>query len=414
MPHNTGTKKTDTMATFSHEVSPYRRRDGTYLIKIRMIHNGTTLRKPSGVYARADQLTRDRKRLRDQALVDAVQAQVDRLRMEAAGVEGAMWMDAAQLWQRIERAMESKKGFRLDFVAFSDTFTEKMNRGTSDGYKWAVRAFCAFLGCDSVDVNEIDRRMVVSFRDWIEERNGKGCRAASAYLEKLRTIHSRARELYNDPDTGLVRIPREPFKGTIPPQPVTKHRALTLDQLRAVLACEPVTRRGRMALDVFRLSLCLVGINTSDLYALRKEDLRDGLLTYRRQKTRDRRSDGAEIRVRVEPEALDVLGRWPGSDAMLLPFSTMYADFKGFNKAVDAGLHAVGESVGVPGLTSYWCRHTWATLARNACGVPRDVVAEALNHAGRGSERVTDIYLERDFSRVWDANRRVLDLVFRC
>ena len=40
-------------------------------------------------------------------------------------------------------------------------------------------------------------------------------------------------------------------------------------------------------------------------------------------------------------------------------------------------------------------------------------VGEALNHSPRGSERVTDIYVERDFSRVWDTNRKVLDLVFR-
>lgn len=402
------------MATFSHEVSPYRRRDGTYLIKIRMIHNGTTLRKPSGVYARADQLTRDRKRLRDQALVDAVQAQVDRLRMEAAGVEGAMWMDAAQLWQRIERAMESKKGWRLDFFAFAGTLTERMEKGTADGYRWALGAFGAFLGRDSVDVNDIDRRMVLGFRAWIEARNGKGCRAASAYLEKLRTIHTRARDMYNDPDTGLVRIPREPFRGAIPPQPPARHRALTVDQLRRVLSSEPSTQRGRIALDVFRMSFCLVGINTADLYRLVDGDMRGGVLTYNRAKTDSRRADKAMMSVMVEPEAMEVVERWRGSGGSLLSFRSRYADFRAFNKAVNQGLKEVGRLAGVPGLTSYHARHTWATLARNACGVPRDVVAEALNHAGRGSERVTDIYLERDFSRVWDANRRVLDLVFRC
>lgn len=399
------------MATFAHEVSPYRKKDGTYAIKTRLIHNRRTLRKPTGIYARADQLTRDKTKIRDQNLLNAVEAHTDRLRMVAAGIVGAQWMDADELWRRIEAAMEEEKGFRLDFVAFSDTFTEKMNRGTADGYKWAVRAFCAFLGRDRIDVNEIDRRMVLAFRDWIEERNGKGCRAASAYLEKLRTIHSRARDIWNDPDTGLVRIPREPFKGTIPPHPATSHRALTLSQLRAVLASEPQTRRGRLALDVFRISFFLVGANTADLYGLRKDDLRDGVLTYRRRKTRDRRSDGAEIRVKVEPEALETMGRWPGTGDSLLAFPSMYSDFKGFNKAVDVGLHQIGEAVGVPGLTSYYARHTWATIARNECGVPKDVVAEALNHASRGGERVTDIYLERDFSRIWEANRKVLDLI---
>ena len=42
------------MATFTHEVSPYRRKDGTYLIKIRINHNRRTLRKPTGIYIRRD------------------------------------------------------------------------------------------------------------------------------------------------------------------------------------------------------------------------------------------------------------------------------------------------------------------------------------------------------------------------
>ena len=310
--------------------------------------------------------------------------------------------------------MESEKGFRLDFAAFAGTLTSKMEKGTAEGYKWAVRALQRFLGRDSIDVNEIDRAMVLRFREWLEAKNGKGCRAASAYLEKLRTIHTRARDMYNDPDTGVVRIPREPFKGMIPTQPSTAHRALSMDQLRRVLASEPATSRGRMALDVFRLSFCLVGINTADLYRLVDGDLRGWVLTYNRAKTDSRRADKAMMSVRVEPEAMEVMERWRGSGGSLLSFRARYADFRAFNKAVNQGLKEVGRLAGVPGLTSYHARHTWATLARNACGGPRDVVAEALNHAGRGSERVTDIYLERDFSRVWDANRRVLDLVFRC
>ena len=402
------------MATFSFEVSPYKRRDGTYLVKYRIIHNGVTLRKPSGVYARADQLTRDRSKIRDQALADVMRGKVDAIRMAAARVDGAEWMDAAELWRRTMAVMEGDRGFRLDFFAFAATVTEGMEKGTADGYRYALNAFAAYLGEDAIDVNAITRATVEGFRDWIERRNGKGCRAASAYLEKLRTIHTRARDRYNDPEAGAVRIPREPFKGAIPSPPPSRHRALTLAQLRRVLASEPVTQRGRLSLDVFLLSFCLVGINTADLYGLQEGDLRDGVLTYRRAKTDRRRADKATMSVRVEPEAMAVVERWRGVPPLLLSFGTRYADFRGFNKAVNAGLDEVGRMSGVPDLTTYYARHTWATLARNACGVPRDVVAEALNHASRGGERVTDIYLERDFSRVWEANRKVLDLVFGC
>lgn len=398
------------MATFSFEVSPYRRRDGTYLVKIRMTHRRKVVRKPSGIYATSEQLTRDKTRIRDAALLEAVNSAVDRLRMAAAKVEGGEYMDADDLWRSVTARMEAERGFSLDFFAFSDKVTATMGKGTADGYRYALNALRRYLGRDRLDVNEIDKAMVAGFREWIERRNGKGCRAASAYLSKLRTIHARACDTYNDTDVGLVRIPRQPFKGMIPPQPAPRHRALTLAQLRKVWAVEPTTQRAAVALAAFKLSFTLVGMNTADLYGLKRSDLRDGLLTYQRRKTATRRDDKAEMVLRVEPEAATLLRAWKGARG-LLSFADRYADFKGFTDAVNKGLKVVGRLSGVPGLQTYHARHTWATLARNACCLDKDTVHEALNHASRGSEKVTDIYVERDFSRVWEANRRVLDLI---
>ena len=398
------------MATFTHEVSPYRRKDGTYLIKIRIIHNRKTLRKPTGIYATAEQLNRDKTRIRDAALIDAVDKAIDRFRMAAAHVDGAEFMDVQQLWHAITARLEAQHGFKLDLAAFSATLTAKMEKGTADGYKYALRSFFEFLGRDNVDINEIDKAMVSGFREWLEDRLGKGCRASSAYLEKLRHIHTRARDIYNDDDTGLVRIPRQPFKGMIPRQPASRHRDLTLDELRRVLAVTPTTDRMRVALDAFRLSFCLAGMNTADIYRLRKSDLRDGVLTYNRAKTDSRRDDKALMMIRVEPEAAEVISRRKGSKA-LLNFADRYSGFQTFNQIANKGLKRVGALAGVHGLTTYHARHSWATLARNECGIARDVVDEALNHVQRGG-RVTDIYIRRDFTRVWDANRKVLDLVF--
>lgn len=396
------------MATFTHEVSPYKRRDGTYLIKVRMTHNRKTIRKPTGIYARADQLTKDKTKIKDPALLEAVRQSVDRLRMAAARVEGSEFMDAATLWKTMEARLSAERGFRLDLRAFAATLTARMEKGTADGYEYALRAFCAFLGRDSCDINEIDRAMVEGFRDWLEKKHGKGCRCASAYLEKLRYIHNRAKELYNDDDTGFVRIPRSPFKkGTIPAQPQPRHKALSLNELKKVLNVTPTTARGRIALDVFKLQIYLMGMDTVDLYQLRKCDLKDGVVTYHRAKTDSRRQDKAEMRVRLEPEAAAIVTAYKGVKG-LLSFADRYATFGGFNWSVNKGLKEVAKLAGLPTLASKWARHTWATLARNECGLGKDTVAECLNHAGG---TVTDVYIAKDWARLWDANRTVLDLL---
>ena len=173
-----------------------------------------------------------------------------------------------------------------------------------------------------------------------------------------------------------------------------------------------LTIRGKMAKDAFLLSFALVGINTVDLYHLKKGDLKDGVLTYCRAKTDSKREDKALMSVRVEPEAAAIIERRKGMVGNLLMFATRYGTDSEFNRAMNIGLKEVGKLCKIEKLTTYHARHTWATLARNEVGVTLGDVGEALNHSPRGSERVTDIYVERDFSRVWETNRKVLDLVF--
>ena len=65
---------------------------------------------------------------------------------------------------------------------------------------------------------------------------------------------------------------------------------------------------------------------------------------------------------------------------------------------------------GLPALTSYSFRHSWATIARNDVGASVDDVALALNHAS--AHHVTDKYIRKDFRRVDELNAEVLALVF--
>lgn len=60
----------------------------------------------------------------------------------------------------------------------------------------------------------------------------------------------------------------------------------------------------------------------------------------------------------------------------------------------------------------YISRHSWATLAVNKVGIDKYTVHAALNHIDEAM-KVTDIYIERDFEVENEANRKVLEYVFR-
>lgn len=70
-------------------------------------------------------------------------------------------------------------------------------------------------------------------------------------------------------------------------------------------------------------------------------------------------------------------------------------------------LSSVDDGVYVDELTSYWARHSWATMAALP-DVPKETIAATLGHGGNS---VTDIYIDFDVRKVHVANRRVLDYV---
>ena len=65
---------------------------------------------------------------------------------------------------------------------------------------------------------------------------------------------------------------------------------------------------------------------------------------------------------------------------------------------------------GVPDITFYWARHSFASLARNSCRLSKDDVALALNHVDEG-HRTTDIYIAKDWKIVDEVQEKVVGLL---
>lgn len=414
----------------------HRKKDGTIPVNIRMTHNGKSKYVTTSLVVTKDQITRKMDRITDQRILDAVNRKLADYRLAVAAIDGAEFYTADDLWKRVNEIVTGGKRadmFRLDIFSYCEDKMKSMEPKTAEGYRSSMKALRRFAKKDTLDINEITYQFLLKFRSFMETEpavaNGsgrhqakkKGSRAVSYYLSCLRALHNMARNEYNQEEVGQVVIPLQPFKkGLIPAQPVTQHRTLTAEQVIAIAEAELTDgSQAQLARDVFMLSFATIGMNTIDLYHATMDDLEDGILTYNRRKTDSVRADNAVMKVRIETEAAEIMERYKGKDGKhLLNFHSRYSDHRNFNNMVNKGLKAVADAVNRSGkerlpetLNFYYARHTWATLARNACGISFDAVHEALNHARRGADRVTDIYVERDFSRIWEANRKVLDLL---
>ena len=126
-------------------------------------------------------------------------------------------------------------------------------------------------------------------------------------------------------------------------------------------------------------------------------------------------SDRALMKVRMEPAAAFLFDEYAGRDGWLFSFRGRYSRSENFSRAVNLGLAQFSARLRLRlpyALTLYCARHTWGTVARSAmCRIDKSVVHEALCHVD-SSMRVTDIYAEKDWSVIWDANAKVVSLFF--
>jgi integrase len=156
--------------------------------------------------------------------------------------------------------------------------------------------------------------------------------------------------------------------------------------------------------DVFMISFLLCGMNTKDIF--NATVIKNGRIEYNRSKTRGKRSDEAFISIKIEPELIPLLNKYRDtSGKRVFLFHTIYKESRNFTQYANNSLKKI-----LPGKTTYYARHTWANTARNKCGVSKDIVSESLNHTT--GNNVTDTYLERNWSAIDEANRKVIDYYF--
>lgn len=164
--------------------------------------------------------------------------------------------------------------------------------------------------------------------------------------------------------------------------------------------------RFNLAKDMFILSFGLIGMNAPDLFDC--DMIKKGAIIYQRTKTRDRRSDKAEIHVDIQDEIKDIVKKYRDhTGKSVFRFYQMYSTYTDFSRAVNIGLKEIGKKIGEDRLQFYSVRHTWATIARNEVGIDKNTINDTLNHVDP-SMRVTDLYIKKDFSAINEANGKVL------
>lgn len=232
---------------------------------------------------------------------------------------------------------------------------KRLNRiRTSETYAATLSSFMKFREGQDILLYEVDSDTMMLYEAWLK---GKGVcpNTISFYMRILRAVYNRAVE------KELVEQ-KHPFKHVYTGIDKTVKRAVPLKAIKRIKELD-LTLKPHLdyARDLFLFSFYTRGMSFIDMAYLKKSDLKNGVLTYRRKKTNQ------QLTVKWEKYMAEIVAKYNdcSTTQYLLPIITnpLLDERKQYRNAiyrVNTALKEVARLVNlsIP-LTMYCARHKW-------------------------------------------------------
>lgn len=299
-----------------------------------------------------------------------------------------------------KKAKEDKTTFLYRF----NQYASRMKPGSKRTFDHTLNRLTAYVGEAALKKLKFEDMTV----DWLTgfdvfmARTAPSKNSRNIHFRNIRTVFNDAIE---DSITSFYPFRRFKIKGE-----VTAKRDLSVEELRrlAYFDCEECALKYR---DYFMLMFYLMGINNVDLCNLK--EISKGRLEFHRTKTNHFFS------MKIEPEAMALIEKYRGEE-WLLDILDHWSDATFFLKKMNKHLQKIGpvtrSGLGgkktytplFPKLTTYYARHSWASIA-SSLDIPIETISAGLGH--EYGNRITAIYINYDNRKVDVANRKVIDWV---
>lgn len=272
---------------------------------------------------------------------------------------------------------------------------------TAETYTATLKSFMKFQNNQDVPLDGITSDMMLLYEAHLKAK-GVRMNTISFYMRIFRAVYNRAVE------KGLT-TQQNPFRHVYTGVDKTVKRAIPIKDIKTLkdmdLSMNPTLDFTR---DMFMFSFYTRGMSFVDMAYLKKSDIKNGVLTYRRRKT------GQELTIKWEKCMAEIVAKYlENKTDFLLPIIKEQGNER---KQYDNALHLVNYHLKdlserlklLRPLTMYVARHSWASAAK-AKNVPLSVISEGMGH---DSEATTQIYLASLETSVIDkANKMILGLL---
>ncbi len=270
---------------------------------------------------------------------------------------------------------------------------------SSETYQATLNSFMIFREGRDMSFEMIDSELMELYEAALRSR-GLLRNTTSFYMRILRTVYKIAVEKGMTPD-------RHPFKHVYCGMDKTIKRNIPLTAIKQMKNLDLSKNKVLdFARDMFLFSFYTRGMSFVDMAYLKKADLRNGILVYRRKKT------GQLLSIEWTQQMQDIIDKYKSNTTQYLLSIILREDgsersqYLNQSLKINRRLKEIASLIklSMP-LSLYVARHSWATIARGK-DIPISVISEGLGH---DSEVTTQIYLDSiRSSEVDKANRKIL------
>jgi integrase len=311
-------------------------------------------------------------------------------------------------------------------LGFAETLSigleKNVQHRTAQAYLTAARALIKYNMTSDISLNHITPGLIRGFEKHLRDER-KMPNTIAFYIRNLKSIYNKAIK------SGLIdeeNMDEKPFAGISTAAAKTAKRALPLEQLQTLHALRPYkmlpagernSRKSTYLQELhwcwryFFFSLFARGMSWVDMAYLRKENVKNGMIRYRRKKT------GQQIEIRLTRELKSIIDSFSGETAgspYVFPIirnngKNAILQYESAMRTQNNRLKKLAEAAGIEqNISTHVARHSWASVGRSE-NLSIKVISECLGHA---SEETTLIYLTLLNNRVLDeANERVENAV---
>lgn len=261
--------------------------------------------------------------------------------------------------------------------------------GNAEYYIQARSSFLKFMDGRTLSFAMVTPKWLHGYERWMTVDNKKSITTVGMYCIAMRTIFNLAIEKRKISDKLY------PFGKGKYVIPTSKGRklALSVEQKDSVLGFKTLNPLVRKAVDLWIFSYLCYGINFADIARLKFGDIKGDQIIFDRTKTINTSRDRSFLEIPVRPEAWQIIkdhGNYTDSmnpNAYVFPIlrdgltpEQMHDRVHDFIKDTNAGLEIASNELGLPRITTYWARHTFATIAfKKGAGI--EFIQKALGHS---------------------------------